>query len=328
MSEIKETTIILGAGVNKEINESISTGIELLHDVANRVTDRTAPGGEYLSNAIKRYTGLEPQVFENFLMHLDHYNDTVESPSMDAFLHEIETFPEFERDKDNFKKIGMLMILSQVVGWEGSETVTKLEKERIERKTWLSVLSDYIRTNKLIHGPKLKIITFNYDRILEWYLKAEFGEQGCQFVNENVQHVYGRIANYPGLERKKNEVDIDFGLENSKFEVLDRLKDNIQLMRDIVNTETIKSAVSRAKKLIILGYAFDSTNNQRIGLTEYKNHHAKMICNVYSGPLPNWNFQSRRKQAAIIQSLRLDAHIKYKTCRNFLNDALEDTSGF
>jgi len=47
---MKKIPLIIGAGVNKEINTGVDLGIELLHDISDRVPARTSPHNTYLSS--------------------------------------------------------------------------------------------------------------------------------------------------------------------------------------------------------------------------------------------------------------------------------------
>ena len=122
------TTLIIGAGVNKEINSEIDTGAELIRNIADRVTGRTS-NGEGLGKALeKHFPNLTLERRTKFLMHLELYRQSVKLPSIDAFMHEVRTFPEFDNDRLDLLKIGVAMILGHVVGWEGTTTLRTLEK--------------------------------------------------------------------------------------------------------------------------------------------------------------------------------------------------------
>jgi len=69
----QKSTLIIGAGASKAINNSICTGYELIKDIADRVTDRTSPGKEYLSEKLKEQLGIPISIREEFLFHLDNY---------------------------------------------------------------------------------------------------------------------------------------------------------------------------------------------------------------------------------------------------------------
>lgn len=323
----KELTIIIGAGANKEIHSEISTGIELIQDISDRVTDRTKPDGPSLSNAFAIFNDLGLDIRIQFLSHLDRYMESVVSPSIDAFLNEIETFPEFAAIQERFGRIGRLLILAHVVGWEGTTTIKYIGEEvKEKRRTWLSVLSDFIDKHNAFSGSRLKIITFNYDRILEKFLHDKYPrdkKRVRQFVKECVHHVYGRYANYPGLEPIGGEATVDFDeIKNHEFEKLIRHVNNIKLIREPKDTTRIKDIVASSKRLIMMGYGLDSINNSRLGLHRFQQDDRDLIFNIYPGPQPNYQFESRRRLAELVRNVRVDADIQYMTCTNFLEYAL------
>src|SRR5690606_9030300 len=93
---IPKTTIIIGAGANKEINEGSGLGFDLIQGISERVTDRTSKGKGYLSKAFQILPHLnDHSVRETFLQHLDLFRFD-NNHSLDAFIYEIENFPEYQ----------------------------------------------------------------------------------------------------------------------------------------------------------------------------------------------------------------------------------------
>jgi hypothetical protein len=122
----------------------------------------------------------------------------------------------------------------------------------------------------LILKNKLKIVTFNYDVSLEYYLRktlpnASFFTKGginygANFVNDlienNLIHVYGGLhENYDNyasginLGEKVNEY-------YKNISVIDERKQT-----SAKNIEEIHKWILAAKKIVILGYSFDEVNN-------------------------------------------------------------------
>src|SRR6185295_2174746 len=102
---LQKVTLIIGAGASKDIYHEINTGDELIKEIANRVTDRTSPHNLNLSKELDEQLKLPLQKRVAFLTHLDNYINTAETPSIDEFLNEINTYPEFERDRSDFLTI-------------------------------------------------------------------------------------------------------------------------------------------------------------------------------------------------------------------------------
>ena len=145
----KKITLIIGAGASKDINPTIYTGEELTKGIADRVTDRNSPGKEYLSEKLKIKLGINTEIRERFLIHLENYrtNPLILNPSIDEFLNEVNNFKEFETDRNVFLQIGYVMILAHIFGFEGREDDATL-KALFKENTWLSILSDEIEKNK------------------------------------------------------------------------------------------------------------------------------------------------------------------------------------
>jgi hypothetical protein len=317
------TTLIIGAGVNKEINPGIDTGAELIQNIADRVTGRTSNGEGLGASLENHFPNLTLERRTKFLMHLDLYKQSVKLPSIDTFMNEIRTFPEFERDRPDLLKIGIAMILGHVVGWEGKTTLRALGDATHIKNTWLSKLTPFIVHNRVFRGADFNIITFNYDRILEKFLLLQFKSDCKRFIDEQVHHVYGRLASLSGVTARTDETEMEFDVPNDNFQALAHLEKNINLIRDTTNTDKIKEVIHSSHKLILMGYGFDDTNNRRLGLHDWPYGDRDMIVNIYPGKLPNFDgFSARRESAKLVRALRIDADIRYQDCKSFLEYAL------
>ena len=213
---MKKITLIIGAGANKEINSTIDLGSELIKNISDRVTDRTSPADKYFSNLLNQINFV-PNVREEFVKALDSYINEVSSPSIDAFLDEVENYPEFQIYRESFLRIGRIAIIFHVMGYEGKSTKDNIENDLKKKETWMSILCDFIQNKLFINQPEidLSIVTFNYDRILEYYLLKWFdaSEEIRDFINTKINHVYGRIGCLKNLKTlDKDEKNIEFGL--------------------------------------------------------------------------------------------------------------------
>jgi hypothetical protein len=330
-------TLVIGAGASKDINHEISTGEELIKDIANRVTDRTSPFNRNLSKELEEQLKFPIEKLVKFLTHLDNYINSVQTPSIDEFLNEINTYPEFENDKDDFLTIGFVMILAHVFGFEGAITKKIIDEDiKTKKLTWLSTLCNYIDKNDILNKKsniELNIITFNYDRIIEYYLlnKYEYSDEIIEFIYKRVHHVYGRAGSLDKLKPKElndgtTEIVSQFGEYNSKLkEFKETYVNHIKIIYDKRNdTESLKPIIRDSKKILIFGYGFDSINNVRLGLLDYgdKGNPEDFKVNIYSGGYPNFNFPYRREMAKKVRSLVLDADIHYESCSEFLKNCL------
>lgn len=331
MTNSIRTTLIIGAGASKDINPAICTGEELVKDIADRITDRKTPNDKFLSRCLDEQFGdkfsMENRV--RFQEYLDNYIKDLESPSIDEFLNEVNTFPEFENDRNDILLMGYVMIIAHVFGFEAKRT-NLTQKNMFEKETWLSKLSDYIDDHEILTRRKrnaLKIITFNYDRIIEHYLIKWYGYSDgiIEFVNENVHHVYGRAGCLDKLSPNligdnTFEAISEFGEDNHKLkEFGEKYIDHIRILYDKRNdTEGLKSIIQKSNKICVFGYGFDSINNRRLGLQDCYAKKDNFKVNVY----PNSDLKYRRKLSEKIHSLVVDADIHYKSCTDFLSKCL------
>lgn len=276
--DMRKTTLIIGAGVNKEINGKIELGYDLLLGIAERVTD--ADNSEkYLSGLLEKIN-VEKSLREKFVKDLNKYKMYSEYASIDDFLHKVESLSEFENFKKGYLKIAKVAIIFHVLGFEGSSTQNNITNHINNETTWISLLSKYIDDDifKSKNGI-LNIITFNYDRILEQFLLKKFKSDNriIEFINRHVHHVYGRIGCLDKLDAREfgeiSEQIIDFGLANDQIEKISEITDHIELIYEErkINSD-IKRIVKESDEIFIMGYGFDYTNNIKIGLDVLDSH--------------------------------------------------------
>ncbi len=322
-------TLVVGAGVNKDINPAIDTGPELIRSIADRVTDRTSPSAPVLSTSLMAHFGqLTSEVRSAYLEHLDRYRTSVSNPFIDAFADEVETYPEFEKLRNNFGLITRAMIVAHVLGWEGSTTQENLKKELSARQTWLTVLGNFLERCKILELRKsatlnVNIVTFNYDRILEHYLLLRFGHDADFFIKNNISHVYGSIGAL--TEETKIYPDdhvVEMGFTNNDFTSIANWIYNIRLINQ--RTDPLKSVdwFGNAKKVIIFGYGLDPINNKRLQFEAFKQKDINFFFNIYVGNDLTLDFEPRRKLAEKVRAIKTDANLQYMSCADFLAYAL------
>lgn len=320
MKDPNTITLIIGAGANKEIHNEIGLGRDLITDISNRVTDRTVkPRYAYLSKILNNDFSINLQMRENFLRHLDGYIHSNEYPSIDNFLKAVETGPEFISRREDFKRIIFVLTVAHIIGWEGTKTKGYIDREKVNRRTWLTVLGEYIEDHNLFETNALKIITFNYDRILEYYLWIKFGTRIKDFIKNNVHHVYGRIGNVEGLHPLKDgEKSIPLGLPDLPKEYIFAGTENIEFIHSDHPTNHVSGIILGSKQLIVFGYGMDPSNNKRLTLSEWA------VQNDDGGNFkfhihPNVKEKNRDMLASSVSELVDKADIvQGKTCRDFL----------
>ena len=329
----KKITLIIGAGASKDINPTIYTGEELTKGIADRVTDRNSPGKEYLSEKLKIKLGINTEIRERFLIHLENYrtNPLILNPSIDEFLNEVNNFKEFETDRNVFLQIGYVMILAHIFGFEGRED-DATQKALFKENTWLTILSDEIEKNKILEAPldnRLRIITFNYDRIIELYLLRKYNKSKeiIEFINNNILHVYGRAGALDGLQLRElegglKEKVIPFGFANDQLDKIDGIKTHIKVIYEKRNDASflkeLKEIITTSTDIFAFGYGFDTVNNSRLGFQNINTIEQRFVANVFSNRSLSFDFNERRKMTEKIRRIVPDADIHYGTCSEFL----------
>jgi hypothetical protein len=324
---MKKITLIVGAGVNREINNLIDLGPDLLNDIGDRVTDITTPHpkDKYLSKLLNKINICE-SIRESFVKDLHRYKTYSEYASIDDFLHKIETLSEFEKYKTEYLKIAKISIIFHVLGFEGSATKKNITRDIKNGETWFKLLCKYIQNNVFdSQNINLNIVTFNYDRILEQYLLETFNKEDkiLDFINENVFHVYGRIGCFDNLiPRSFNgimEKLIPFGLPNDQIHTINEVTNQINLIyeeREV--NHAIKKIIKESDEILIMGYGFDYTNNIKIGLDKLAGQTNVKVA-LYPDNDPRLTKNSKEKK---IKSFFENATIEYNTCSEFFKKHL------
>jgi hypothetical protein len=141
--KMKKVTLIVGAGVNKEIHEEIDLGSELLQNISDRVTDVTSPNNPNLSKLLNTINICEA-IRNKFVKDINRYKLNYESPSIDDFIYKIETLNEFSDCKEEYLKISKASIIFHVLGFEGTETQKRIADDLKNGLSWLNTLSKYL----------------------------------------------------------------------------------------------------------------------------------------------------------------------------------------
>jgi hypothetical protein len=330
----KDYTLIVGAGASKALSSKFGLGAELLTQISQRVTDKTTPEGAYLSNVLDD-EGLKVEVREDFVRHLEKYMKTVETGSIDGYLDEVSTYPEYLTVREDFLKIGKFMIMIHILGYEGE--INRDFVKSYPENSWIDVLARFIEIEKLLEGDiskqtKLKIITFNYDRTIEKYLfdhpimKGKSKELN-RFFETSLVHVYGKLDNLPENETKEF---LKFGEPNPKHPEIFLKRDNIQTVyseRSIKRSfpETAKDWVTPVHEngldILAFGFAFDLINASLLSLQDL--HHSRkqqIIANIYA--CGDTDFKRRRGEASNIRSINYESKLSYNSCDDFLRKYL------
>lgn len=186
------------------------------------------------------------------------------------------------------------------------------EKAEVKDKNhWYDILFE-----KLIDGTdfdnfkdnKLSVITFNYDRSFEHFLfnsfrssrkKAKENKAGCiaQVSSIEVVHVYGSLGRLPwqpdsGLLKGVPEVEYSAlksgGDLPPKIATIELAANSIDLVRDGSGDTPAfarsKKLLQQAQRIFILGFGFNRTNLERLGLSNPDFHTENIKGTAYDLP--------------------------------------------
>lgn len=328
-----DITLIVGAGASRDIYADFGLGIDLLQQISDRVTDKTSTNERYLSRLLMEELGFDYSDLWQFVYHLEEYKKNARSPSIDEFLVEIETFPEFAALKEKFLKIGLISIMFHILGWEWSmELHFRHPFEAILEKTWAWEIIQFIEKNNLFEksASSLQIITFNYDRTIEYLLSKYFKEKNKEneikkWIYNNVFHVYGKVGDLDELE---------FGFDHSKIKALEKYIDKFQTIyqqrnkeigKDIVKSNDVKindaigeSIIANSNYLAAFGFNFDYFNCRQLGLNNIDSMggNQKLIANIF--PYNDDGFIKRREMSLQIRKMTKKVDLKFLSCKQFL----------
>ena len=173
----KQTVLILGAGAS--VPYGFPTGRSLLL----QITDELAPG---------RATGLRQTLHPFSHEHTSEFIAELlasNQPSVDAFIE----------NRPSFTDIGKTAIAIKLIDCENQHTLT-----RAANLQWYEHLWNQLGTRRQeFLNSKLSVITFNYDRSLEYSLfnslRSAFGlsvDEASQDLRDTIPiiHVYGQLG--------------------------------------------------------------------------------------------------------------------------------------
>jgi hypothetical protein len=272
------TTLILGAGASKPYG--FPTGNELRHKIITRFQN---------GNAIEMYErafDLSSVIIQEFERDFRQSGD----PSIDVFL---------ER-RPKLVQIGKTAIAESLIPFENVDSLFNEDEQPLHNKGWYNYLLDAMteRTHNNFSNNQLKILTFNYDRSLEWYLskalKSRYGFESLQEGYELVKtipiiHLYGTLGGLPWMKdsrayepslgisdiiKARDEIRIisDGGEFLSKRKPVYSSQDASQTSWDtFIAFEEAHNYLMKSKRIIFLGFGYNSTNLSRLRLEELSN---------------------------------------------------------
>lgn len=219
--------------------------------------------------------------------------------SVDAFLEKDEN--------EELRELGKLCIAAVLLPKEEQSKCKLFEAQgRNWYKQLFHIMSDGCGFKDFVEKDSLSIVTFNYDRSLEYYLwtalRKLYGNRSEEEYKGilraiKIVHVYGRLGCLPN-ETTEEKRPVPFGYEiretigndlhrfRATKDLLSNAAANIQIISENVDrSDTLNEAVKLLKgssKVFILGFGFHPTNIRRLQLESLTQHQVK--CTTHNLP--------------------------------------------
>ncbi|MBS3964849.1 MAG: hypothetical protein KGZ80_10220 [Methylomonas sp.] len=247
------TLLIVGAGAS--VPYGYPTGVQLRNELCNPAN----------------LQGLTDFVDKSLIEKFCEEFSSAQRYSIDSFLsHRADERIDSgcgNQSQCTFGQLGKLAIAHQLIKREISEN---LEKPVDPDDHWLMYLWSCMTRNDLskqdFKSNNIKIISFNYDRVIEQYLQTvimSFYGVDRDEANElrkqiEIVHVYGTLQNLDDRPYGKMD-DLSKAAECIKVIPEARTGDDKEFTR-------AKEIISWARKICFIGFGFDDLNIHRLGL--------------------------------------------------------------
>ena len=248
--------LVLGPGASKPYG--FPTGPELI----KRIMDMLEGSGPTVK--LLERTGFKWREIRLFCNALYHSGLT----QIDAFLE----------NNPKYIGVGKAAIASALLPCENSEVIFK-EKRIKGEPHWYEYLFNRIGSSfNELPNNKLSIVTFNYDRSIEFYLFVTFRQtnerkkhEECvkQFKRIPIIHVYGSLGPLP-LNDCEDGIKYNSYWDSSDLKKWYQSIDILRKGRTPKNFKEAHNVLMNANRIYFLGFGFHPINVERLGLRSLK----------------------------------------------------------
>lgn len=257
----KPTVLILGAGASAPFG--FPTGIEL----SRQLVAELRPGHAAFKSLQDCCEFLDEQIAE----------------FRDAFLYSGKnSIDAFLEHRTEFLTIGKTATAALLINYERAGKLFDFDN------SWLRYLYNRLNTSfEEFDQHQLSIVTFNYDRTVEHFfftsLKNSYGrpDEECKDALSNIPfiHLHGSLGDLPW--QGKNGRDFSPHIDRDTLSVATQgikiIHEKIDDGRD-KDFERAKSLMSNSKQIFLMGFGFNRTNIERLGLNELNTHKTMGTC--------------------------------------------------
>lgn len=203
--------------------------------------------------------------------------------SIDAFLQNRWT---------EFGQIGKASIALALVAYENPATL----QAKALHKCWYSYLfAHHLSTLKQFNNPKIQVITFNYDRSLEFFLlgavQNAFGideeYKAAGLVREiEILHAHGDLGILPGFEHDANKHELRPYAPEYSVPQIQEIMRRIQIVHEQGDYEAeqriskIRKMLKSSTRIVFLGFSFHELNLRKLNILQLNHDHSRRETNV------------------------------------------------
>lgn len=234
------------------------------------------PSGRSLKeNIVKKLTMSSGTAWIDFLKELGFSSHDIEEyrkSLSQSGLQSVDLFLEYRRE---FLDIGKLSI---VLGIAECENEVKNLFFTGEQKWYEYLFNKLLSTPDDLISNKLSIVTFNYDRSLEYYLLMvmhnTFGKEleECALILRRIPiiHVYGMLS---PLNWQNNASGTRYGYILSNSKIIEKASKNIIILSEGHDeSQELKDAydaLTRAQRIYFLGFGYNDINLKRLKIQDF-----------------------------------------------------------
>lgn len=299
----KPIVLVLGAGASRPYNFPV--GRTLLCDIVQKLKldSSNRPANQEFFNLVVNSAGCSGNEVFAFRDALWNSNQT----SVDAFL-------EYRND---FLRIGKIAIAASLMPFEDP---ARMERDVDWKGKWYEELFKNMGSPLAqFKENNLSIITFNYDRSLEYFftvsLKNTYGiseVDAIEMMREiQIVHVYGQMGSFPDERPYRNVVNPN---------TVNLSADSIQILHesneDSENLRKAREILYEAEKIAFMGFGYLPVNVNRLRVGERLKHERK----IYGTCFNLGEAEINRAKSSIISMGRVEMASQEHDCLSFLRN--------
>ena len=281
----KKTVLILGAGASMPYG--YPSGFELRTKIYSEFNSK------YRQCLAKQADFIQRQ------MEMDYYIKTIKQEDPKDF---VDKFRDSNISIDLFlslnkihELVGKKAIALSILRYEGISSFNDISIP--EKDNWYKFLLNKIAGDltkkedyKNISNNNISIITFNYDRSLEYFLytslSSMFGEvDNAEIIKElkkiKIVHLYGQVAN---LKWQDNDNYLAHLINKSEGDIfktinLEYISQNIKVIYEERGSEELQDAqkmIKEAKRIYFLGFSYAKENLEVLDFSNLHNYKQKI----------------------------------------------------